>query len=336
MSVEIECALLITQPVPPWLNGWRQGQAAHARRHRMTALPLVGAGAATSARARSHQSADLSAGPSKDPSADPSADPSSAGPMVSPLALEYIRGDLYRYPLCMMPVDAANLAWVRTALASLTAPLSVPLVCLCHQLRAEAIGDLLQLGADDFVMAHADAEEIRARCTHAIKRSQFRRRAEFAVSLNRPAVLAESAAAYGYARAAQAPGTATAAHRPPGEASRARAAMTSSTTLPLSGAAVFAGGERHPSATAAAFGSASVSGCASDRDGAAMDSFRRAKKAVVDQFECQFLRHALMRHAGNVAGAARASAKHRRAFWALMRKHGINADEFRHGRRVRR
>ena len=38
---------------------------------------------------------------------------------------------------------------------------------------------------------------------------------------------------------------------------------------------------------------------------------------------------ALSRHHGNVARAARASSKHRRAFWALMRKHGIDAAPYR-------
>jgi hypothetical protein len=71
---------------------------------------------------------------------------------------------------------------------------------------------------------------------------------------------------------------------------------------------------------------------------AAQESFRQAKARVVDRFERDYIRHALSRHGGNVAQAARACEKHRRAFWALMRKHGIEAAPYRQatqGRRMR-
>jgi len=61
------------------------------------------------------------------------------------------------------------------------------------------------------------------------------------------------------------------------------------------------------------------------------EPFRQAKARVVDGFEREYLRRALSRHAGNVAQAARASSKHRRAFWALMRKHRIEATPYRNG-----
>lgn len=64
---------------------------------------------------------------------------------------------------------------------------------------------------------------------------------------------------------------------------------------------------------------------------AAEEPFRQAKARVVDGFESEYLRRALSRHAGNVAQAARASSKHRRAFWALMRKHRIDAAPYRSG-----
>ncbi|KOQ28503.1 MULTISPECIES: hypothetical protein [Achromobacter] len=61
----------------------------------------------------------------------------------------------------------------------------------------------------------------------------------------------------------------------------------------------------------------------------AQEPFRQAKARVVDGFESDYIRLALSRHQGNVARAARASSKHRRAFWALMRKHGIDAGPYR-------
>jgi transcriptional regulator of acetoin/glycerol metabolism len=35
------------------------------------------------------------------------------------------------------------------------------------------------------------------------------------------------------------------------------------------------------------------------------------------------------RNRGNIANAARYSGKHRRAFWALLRKYDIEAEDFR-------
>jgi len=66
------------------------------------------------------------------------------------------------------------------------------------------------------------------------------------------------------------------------------------------------------------------------REAAHVDEpFRQAKARVVEGFEREYLRRALARHAGNVAQAARAASKHRRAFWALMRKHRIDAAPYR-------
>ncbi|WP_249276231.1 helix-turn-helix domain-containing protein [Bordetella genomosp. 7] len=64
----------------------------------------------------------------------------------------------------------------------------------------------------------------------------------------------------------------------------------------------------------------------------AEEPFRQAKSRVVAGFEREYLRRALSRHGGNVAQAARASSKHRRAFWALMRKHRIDASPYREPR----
>jgi DNA-binding NtrC family response regulator len=50
-----------------------------------------------------------------------------------------------------------------------------------------------------------------------------------------------------------------------------------------------------------------------------------AKEAMVDEFERAYLTDALQRANGNVSEAARSSGKHRRAFFELMRKHGITA-----------
>jgi len=60
------------------------------------------------------------------------------------------------------------------------------------------------------------------------------------------------------------------------------------------------------------------------------ETFRCAKARVVRAFERQYLEHALRKHQGNISRAAAAASKNRRAFFELLRKHGIEADRFRH------
>jgi DNA-binding NtrC family response regulator len=52
-------------------------------------------------------------------------------------------------------------------------------------------------------------------------------------------------------------------------------------------------------------------------------NFQSAKREVVRTFERKFLEETLARYDGNIAAAARASGKHRRAFFELMRRHGL-------------
>jgi DNA-binding NtrC family response regulator len=54
-------------------------------------------------------------------------------------------------------------------------------------------------------------------------------------------------------------------------------------------------------------------------------SFQRSKRELVSLFEREYLEEALRGSRGNIAEAARASGKARRAFFELMRKHGVRA-----------
>jgi two-component system, NtrC family, response regulator GlrR len=54
-------------------------------------------------------------------------------------------------------------------------------------------------------------------------------------------------------------------------------------------------------------------------------SFQRTKSLVVQRFEHDFLETVLRAHDGNITRAARAAKKNRRAFWELLRKHGLLA-----------
>jgi DNA-binding NtrC family response regulator len=59
------------------------------------------------------------------------------------------------------------------------------------------------------------------------------------------------------------------------------------------------------------------------------ESFQIAKAHVVAQFEKGFVQSLLLAYEGNISRAARAARKDRRSFWELIRKYGIDADEFR-------
>jgi two-component system response regulator GlrR len=55
------------------------------------------------------------------------------------------------------------------------------------------------------------------------------------------------------------------------------------------------------------------------------ESFQTAKDRAVAQFEKAYLKNILLMHGGNITKAAGAAGKNRRAFWQLMRKHGLTA-----------
>jgi DNA-binding NtrC family response regulator len=59
--------------------------------------------------------------------------------------------------------------------------------------------------------------------------------------------------------------------------------------------------------------------------GEATVSFQKAKQELLGMFERDYLEEALKRSGGNIAEAARMSGKARRAFFELMRKHGVKA-----------
>ncbi len=58
-------------------------------------------------------------------------------------------------------------------------------------------------------------------------------------------------------------------------------------------------------------------------------SFKEIKEKYVEQFEKSYIEKLLLVHHGNISKAAQAAKKHRRAFWQLIRKYGIDADKYR-------
>lgn len=65
-----------------------------------------------------------------------------------------------------------------------------------------------------------------------------------------------------------------------------------------------------------------------DEAARAPESFQEAKRRVIAQFERTYIKDLLASHHGNIASAARAARKNRRAFWELLRKHSISAAHF--------
>jgi two-component system, NtrC family, response regulator GlrR len=64
-------------------------------------------------------------------------------------------------------------------------------------------------------------------------------------------------------------------------------------------------------------------------DSAATGSLREAKARAVQDFERTYIVRLLRTYEGNISEAARAAKKNRRAFWELMRKYRVRADEYR-------
>jgi DNA-binding NtrC family response regulator len=61
----------------------------------------------------------------------------------------------------------------------------------------------------------------------------------------------------------------------------------------------------------------------------AEESFQTAKAHVIAEFEKGRIQNLLLAYQGNISRAAQAAHKNRRAFWGLIRKYGIEAEQFR-------
>lgn len=199
---------------------------------------------------------------------------------------------LRRYDVCILPVSPSTLSWARTTLSIGVPRLQTPVMALVRGLTAGALHDLHQLGVADFLREPFCEHEARLRIERLLDTPRLvARNAAQAMSV------AESPSA-SYVGPAQ-------FANPPTES---------------------AAGEiyDHDVAALEAYAIAAAS-----RSTGRRESFREAKSRVIERFERAYISAALGRHAGNIAMAARAAQKHRRAFWALMRKHEIDAAPFR-------
>jgi len=214
---------------------------------------------------------------------------------------------LRRFDCCVLPVATASLPWARTILVNTDAELPIPLMALSFDIAAPALLDLLSLGIADFIRAPVCFDELRARLVNLYRQMRL---------------------------GANTMGIATARRAPFVEPS-SRLSLDSDSRRKRGGCVRepwrdYGAITREPHASSIALTARSADESDAFDFGASVDEpFRQAKARIIDGFEQAYLRHALSRHSGNVAQAARASSKHRRAFWALMRKHQIDADHYR-------
>lgn len=246
---------------------------------------------------------------------------------------------LRRFDACLLPVEPATLSWARTALAGARDQLSTPMLALVRKLRPAGLLDLTGLGIADYLQAPLDPDELRVRTEMALARARQRPQRALALA---EAEEGEGKIAWRYDIARDAfhepgrPGAMDAAGRVGGGEALPHGFDAAAVRLLREQAALLREpppqwqdpGHAARSPAPAAVVSAAISAW-DDTEHLIDTPFGRAKAEMVGRFERAYLHRCLTRHGGNVTQAARASAKHRRAFWALMRKHHIRAAPYR-------
>lgn len=207
---------------------------------------------------------------------------------------------LRRYDVCLVPVNEQNLAWARTSLLAAEGYLTTPVFALVGQLKAAALNDLYELGLSDFVRTPLCPEELRVRIERLLDERRTPALSWPASRYAVPSAVGEQTQEY-VGDDAAGPQQAM-----PGEAELC------STILERTGLELDA-----------------YAAAAASRSATSRESFRAAKSKIIERFETAYIRAALGRHSGNIAMAARAAQKHRRAFWALMRKYDIDPAPYR-------
>jgi len=253
---------------------------------------------------------------------------------------------LRRYDVVLLPVSMETIAWTRQALAAIPRGPFIPLVGVLKEMRSAAIQDLLEMGMTDFVRLPICTDEFRARLLHSV------------TSVPRPGSLREPSLNYGQ-KIAIARGVLPIM----GEATlrdwlnmtrrKNPGLMTLSTEqiqkilegqlplgpesekerkerLRLERADKIKHIERHEEHE--------IDACSASMEEVSEPVVSRhdkprhlkvVKTKLIEEFERAYLTEAMDRNKGNIANAARYSGKHRRAFWALLRKYDIEAEDFR-------
>lgn len=263
---------------------------------------------------------------------------------------------LRRYDVVLLPVSMETLAWTRQALAAIPRGPFIPLLAILKDLRSAAIQDLLEMGVADFVRLPLCPEEFRARLLHAItstprlgslREPTLNYQQQIAISRGILPKMSEASLQEWIEL------TRTKSLKilmPKGDHLR----NVLSGRMPNKPESESEKIERlkieHEKAREYEAQMAQYPGADGDtediedtenydeneKDGT--DSLqvnhehhlKVMKARLVEDFERAYIVEALESNNGNIAIAARYSGKHRRAFWALMRKYGIEAEDFRY------
>ncbi len=227
---------------------------------------------------------------------------------------------LRRYDVFLLPVSLETLGWTRQALAGVPRGPSVPMLGILHELRSAAILDLLALGLTDFVTTVPCPQAFRARVINAVSKAprhlslreaeQLERRPRPPASLPLQLLMQESPQsqlAYSLANVSR---------------SKATDALIKTHLAPVSIQ------PKVPTPALAQGLNTKKSSCAGctvqvSAFGWPDQGFGPTKQRLVTLFERQYLKAALLRANGNITLAASKSRKNRRAFWELLRKHGM-------------
>lgn len=200
------------------------------------------------------------------------------------------------YDYCVFYVDVESLVWARLSLAQLRGLSKTPIFIMAKDLSAPAIEDLLRLGAVDFFLHPASQNELQPRIKKHLRRLVYDPQCQ---ELQNKVKLPDS---YYLPAMPKSRGNALTLH----EAAQKYQVLLGN------------------GATLEAFAMAVATRFASSGEG-----FQAVKRRVVASFERAFIHAMLSRTEGNISAAARLSEQHRRAFWALMKKHDIDAQPYR-------
>jgi len=227
---------------------------------------------------------------------------------------------LRRYDAFLLPVSLETLGWTRQALAGVPRGPSVPMLGILHELRSAAVLDLLTLGLTDFVTTKPCPQAFRARVIHAVSRtprhlslreSEHQNRRPSPISLPPMRLLRQEFPL------SQSDYTSVNELRAQASDSPKQARLGPLLTEPSDSPAVLAQG-LHAKKSSCAGCIVQVSAFGWPDQG-----FGPTKQRLVTLFERQYLKAAMLRANGNITLAASKSRKNRRAFWELLRKHGM-------------
>lgn len=194
-----------------------------------------------------------------------------------------------RYDAALIYVDHMSISIWRAALSAKAKNLPLPLIIYAADLKSQTLKDFLHLGVADFISPPFSHDEFRTRVENAATRKSNN-------------IISENIKIY------------QSKHN--GSNSKPTVAETEKSLcdsiLDRSGTEL------------EAYAVALATQKATDKA-----TFKAAKNEIITHFEQAYIKASLNRHCGNVTLAARMAQKHRRAFWALMKKHNIDPNPYR-------